>query len=44
LPDGVRVSPVRPWFEQSGGGLMVTLDRPVRWYADAGVLAPFTVA
>jgi hypothetical protein len=27
------------WFEQPGGGAMVVLDRPVRWYVDQGMLA-----
>lgn len=36
-PD-VAVSAVRPWFGQPGGGIMVTLDRPVRWYYDTRIL------
>lgn len=27
-----------PWFEQPGGGAMVVLGRPVRWYVDQGHL------
>ena len=27
-----------PWFEQPGGGAMVVLGRPVRWYVDRGLL------
>lgn len=27
-----------PWFEQPGGGAMVVLERPVRWYVDQGYL------
>jgi len=26
------------WFEQPGGGAMVVLARPVRWYVDQGLL------
>lgn len=29
---------VAPWFEQPGGGGQVVLDRPIRFYADAGYL------
>lgn len=43
LPATVQVDPVVPWFEQPGGGIMVRLDRPVRWYADTGALVPFAV-
>ena len=43
LPDGVTVAPVVPWFEQPGGGIKITLDRPVRWCADTGLLEPFVV-
>ena len=43
LPDSVTVAPGVPWFEQPAGGIMITLDRPVRWYADTGVLKPFVV-
>ena len=41
LPDTTRVERVRPWFGQPGGGLMVTLDRVIGYYVDAGVLEPF---
>ncbi|MCW2794495.1 MAG: hypothetical protein JWO76_3593 [Nocardioides sp.] len=27
-----------PWFEQPGGGPMVVLERPARWYVDRGYL------
>lgn len=43
LPDTSRVERVRPWFGQPGGGLMVTLDRVIGYYVDAGVLEPFAV-
>lgn len=43
LPDGCTVSRVEPWFGQPGGGVMVTLDRVIAYYVDAGVLAPFSV-
>ena len=43
LPDSSRVERVRPWFGQPGGGLMVTLDRVIAYYVDAGVLEPFAV-
>jgi hypothetical protein len=43
LPDTSRVARVRPWFGQPGGGLMVTLDRVIAYYVDAGVLEPFAV-
>lgn len=38
IPASVRVEPVAPWFGQPGGGMMVTLDRPIRWYHDTGRL------
>lgn len=41
LPEASRVERVRPWFGQPGGGLMVTLDRVIAYYVDAGVLEPF---
>lgn len=41
LPASARVSPVVPWFGQPGGGVMVTLDRPVRWYCDTGLVDAF---
>lgn len=28
-----------PWFAQPGGGAMVVLTRPIRWYVDQGHLA-----
>lgn len=34
----VSVSAVRPWFGQPGGGIMVTLGHPIRWYYDKGIL------
>ena len=43
LPETSRVERVRPWFGQPGGGLMVTLDRVIAYYVDAGVLEPFAV-
>lgn len=43
LPETCTVSRVEPWFGQPGGGLMVTLDRVIAYYVDAGVLAPFSV-
>ena len=43
LPPTVRVSPVVPWFGQPGGGIMVLLDRPVRWYYDTGHVDAFAV-
>lgn len=43
LPETSRVERVRPWFGQPGGGLMVTLDRVIAYYLDAGVLEPFAV-
>lgn len=30
---------VAPWFEQPGGGPMISLGYPVRWHLDAGELA-----
>ena len=39
LPPTVLEGRVAPWFEQPGGGAMVVLDRPVRWYVDNGFLA-----
>lgn len=41
LPETSRVELVRPWFGQPGGGLMITLDRVIAYYVDAGVLEPF---
>jgi hypothetical protein len=38
LSGGVRVGPLQPWFGQPGGGIMITLDRPIRWYYDTGIL------
>jgi hypothetical protein len=40
LPDTVREGRAAPWFEMPGGGPMVVLDRPIRWYVDQGLLAP----
>ncbi len=44
LPDTVREGRAAPWFEMPGGGAMVVLDRPIRWYVDHGFLAPLTEA
>lgn len=38
LPPTVTYGAVAPWFEQPGGGVMVALDRSLRWYYDAGFL------
>jgi Tuberculosis necrotizing toxin len=38
LPEA-REGLASPWFGQPGGGAMVVLDRPVRWYVDQGMLA-----
>lgn len=38
LPQVVTVAPVVPWFGQPGGGVMVSLDRPIRYYYDIGHL------
>ncbi|MBC7633918.1 TNT domain-containing protein [Aeromicrobium sp.] len=38
LGGAVSVGPVQPWFGQPGGGILVTLERPVRWYYDTGVV------
>lgn len=43
LPRTCTVSTVEPWFGQPGGGLMVTLDRVIAYYVDAGTLEPFSV-
>lgn len=37
IPDAVE-GLAAPWFEQPGGGAMVVLTRPVRWYLDQQVL------
>ncbi|MFC4555590.1 TNT domain-containing protein [Georgenia faecalis] len=39
LPADVREGVAAPWFGQPGGGAMVVLARPVRWYVDQGFLA-----
>lgn len=39
LPRTVQEGQAAPWFEQPGGGAMVVLDRPIRWYVDRGYLA-----
>lgn len=44
LPETARVERVVPWFGQAGGGVMVTLDRPVRFYYDTRVLDAFGVS
>lgn len=38
LPTAATVAPVVPWFGQPGGGVMVSLDRPIRYYYDVGLL------
>lgn len=38
LPTAATVAPVVPWFGQPGGGVMVSLDRPIRYYYDTGLL------
>lgn len=38
LPATVLEGRAAPWFEQPGGGAMVVLDRPIRWYVDQGYL------
>ena len=40
LPEAVTEGIAVAWFEQPGGGAMVVLDRPIRWYVDHGHLAP----
>ncbi len=40
LPDGTMEGRAAPWFEQPGGGAMVVLDRPIRWYVDQGLIVP----
>jgi hypothetical protein len=40
LPPTVHEGRAAPWFEQPGGGAMVVLDRPLRWYVDQGFLEP----
>lgn len=34
---------VQPWFGQPGGGWTLVLDRVIAYYADQGVLSPFSV-
>jgi len=38
LSGAVRVGPIQPWFGQPGGGIMIPLERPIRWYYDTGIL------
>ncbi|MBC7633916.1 TNT domain-containing protein [Aeromicrobium sp.] len=38
LPPHVMEGLAAPWFGQPGGGAMVVLDRPIRWYVDHGQL------
>lgn len=38
LPPSAMEGRAAPWFGQPGGGAMVVLDRPVRWYVDYGYL------
>jgi hypothetical protein len=40
LPEAVTEGIAVAWFEPPGGGAMVVLDRPIRWYVDHGHLAP----
>lgn len=40
LADGSMEGRAAPWFEQPGGGAMVVLDRPIRWYVDRGLIVP----
>lgn len=44
LPPVVLEGRAAPWFEQPGGGAMVVLDRPIRWYVDHGYLELMTGA
>nr|WP_276611969.1 TNT domain-containing protein [Kineococcus vitellinus] len=44
LPPQTGLSPVQPWFGQRGGGLLVSLDAPIRAYCEAGYLQAFDVA
>lgn len=34
----VLVKRIEPWFGQVGGGIVVWLARPIRWYYDTGIL------
>lgn len=38
LPGNVQEGRAAPWFGQPGGGSMLVLDRPIRWYVDQGLL------
>ena len=38
LPETCQEGVAAPWFGQPGGGAMVVLDRPIRWYVDHGYL------
>lgn len=40
LPPTATEGVAAPWFEQPGGGAMVVLDRPIRWYVDQQILGP----
>ncbi|MFC6341384.1 TNT domain-containing protein [Nocardioides hankookensis] len=40
FPPEVQEGIAAPWFGQPGGGAMVVLDRPIRWYVDQGYLDP----
>lgn len=40
LPETVNEGVAAPWFGQPGGGAMVVLDGPLRWYVDHGLLRP----
>jgi hypothetical protein len=43
LPPSAIYGQIAPWFGQPGGGVMVSLDRVVRWYYDAGFLDEVTL-
>lgn len=40
LPADCLEGSAAPWFGQPGGGAMVVLGRPIRWYVDHGLLVP----
>lgn len=42
LPGKVMEGVAAPWFGQPGGGAMVVLDAPIRWYVDQGFLVELT--
>jgi hypothetical protein len=43
FPPTVHEGTIVPWFDQPGGGAMVVLDRPIRWYADRGYIVELRV-